>query len=154
VQPIHSFIEEIKGEGEPVEVTILRPDRTFWEKVTILHAENSRNQPERIQKRNRMSRHLYDIVKLYESDFGEEALKDRTLLDTVVKHKSIFFKDNKARYDEATPEKLRLLPQGEMLKKFQEDYEDMVKVMFSQEPPSFEKVVQILVEIESTIRKM
>jgi len=154
VQPIQSFIEEIKGEAEPVDVTILRPDRTFWEKVTILHAENSRNEPERIQKRNRMSRHLYDIVKLYESDFGKEALADRILLETVVQHKRIFFKDNKACYDEATPEKLRLLPKGEMLKRFREDYEEMVKVMFSQEPPSFDEVVQILEEIEESIRML
>jgi hypothetical protein len=154
VQPIQSFIEEVKEEAEPVEVTILRPDRTFWEKVTILHAENSRNQPERIQKRNRMSRHLYDIVKLYASDFGKEAVANKALLDKVVQHKTVFFKDNKAKYDEATPEKLRLVPKGEMLKRFREDYDDMAKVMFSQEPPHFDEVLQILEEIEEKIRRL
>ncbi len=153
-QSIQSFIEEVKGEAEPVTVTILRPDRTFWEKVTILHAENSRNEPERIHKRNRMSRHLYDIVKLFESDFGKEALSSRDLLETVVKHKAVFFKDNKARYDEATPDLLRLVPKGEMLKRFKDDYEDMAKVMFSQEPPEFEKIMETLEEIEAIIRKL
>lgn len=154
VYPIQSFIEEITGEAEPVDVTILRPDRTFWEKVTILHAENSRNEPERIQKRNRMSRHLYDIVKLYESEFGEEALANKVLLETVVNHKRVFFKDNKARYDEATPEKLRLVPKDEMLNRFREDYEEMAEVMFSQEPPSFEKIIEELENIEAKIRKL
>jgi predicted nucleotidyltransferase component of viral defense system len=154
VQPIQSFIEEVKEEAEPVEVTILRPDRTFWEKVTILHAENSRNQPERIQKRNRMSRHLYDIVKLYASDFGKEAVANKALLDKVVQHKTVFFKDNRAKYEEATPEKLRLVPKGEMLKRFREDYDDMAKVMFSQEPPHFDEVLQVLEEIEEKIRRL
>ena len=154
VQQVQSFIEEVKGEAESVEVTILRPDRTFWEKVTILHAENTRNEPERIHKRNRMSRHLYDIVKLFESEFGKEALSNRDLLETVVKHKTVFFKDNKARYNEATPELLRLVPKGEMLERFKDDYEDMVKVMFSQEPPDFEEVMEALEKIEEIIRKL
>ena len=154
IQPVQSFIEEVKGEAEPIEVTILRPERTFWEKVTILHAENSRNEPERIQKRNRMSRHLYDIVKLYESDFGEEAVSNKDLLETVVKHKAVFFKDNKAHYDEATPEKLRLVPEGEMMERFKDDYEDMAQVMFSKEPPTFEELMKTLEKIEKIIRKL
>ena len=153
-QAIKSFIEEVKGETDSVEVTILRPDRTFWEKVTILHAENSRNEPARIQKRNRMSRHLYDIVKLYASDFGTDALKDKALLEAVVKHKKVFFKDNKAKYDEATAKSLRLVPQGEMRERFREDYGEMVQVMFSEEPPSFDEIMDVLVEIEGKIREL
>ena len=108
----------------------------------------------RIQKRNRMSRHLYDIAKLYESDFGKEALSSRSLLETVVRHKSVFFKDNKACYDEATPERLRFVPKDVMLEKFRDDYEDMVKVMFSKEAPTFDEILDILEKIELEIRKL
>jgi hypothetical protein len=153
-QPIQSFIEESMHEADPIHVSLLRPERTFWEKVTLLHAENSRNEPERIQKRNRMSRHLYDIVKLYESDFGQQALGDAKLLERVAQHKLVFFKDNKARYDEAVPDTLRLVPEGEMRVRLREDYKEMAEAMFAHIPPSFDEIMATLQTIELAIRKL
>jgi hypothetical protein len=41
----------------------------------------------------------------------------------------------------------------EMLERFREDYEDMAKVMFLQEPPYFDEVLRILEEVEENRRR-
>ncbi len=145
---IDSFFEQILEKSDPVEVDILRPDRTFWEKATILHAENSRNEPLRIEKRNHMSRHIYDLVKLYKSEYGIMAMDDMNLLADVVEHKSIFYKDNRADYPNATPQNIKIVPINEINNSFKADYEDMAKSMIIGNPPTYEELLEILTKIE------
>ena len=141
---IDSFFEQVLEKSEPVEVEILRPDRTFWEKATILHAEISRNEPTRIEKRNHMSRHIYDLVKLYHSEYGQMAINDLELLADVVRHKSTFYKDNKAGYENATPSSIRIVPTLELNDSFKTDYEDMAKSMIVGNAPSYEELIGVL----------
>lgn len=148
---IDSFFEQVLGNSDPIKVNILRPDRTFWEKVTILHAENSRNEPIRIEKRNHMSRHIYDLVKLYNSEFGNMAIHNLELLADVVRHKSTFYKDNRADYDNATPQNIKIVPTYELNQSFKIDYEDMAKSMIVGNAPSYEELIITLEEIKSKI---
>jgi len=128
----------------------LHTDRTFWEKATILHAENSRNEPARIEKRNHMSRHIYDLVKLYNSEYGKMAMNNLELLADVVKHKSTFYKDNRADYPNATPKNIKIVPTAELNHNFKVDYEDMAKSMIIGNPPTYEELIEILHKIEES----
>ena len=148
---IDSFFEQVLGNSDPIKVNILRPDRTFWEKATILHSENSRNEPTRIEKRNHMSRHIYDLVKLYNSEFGSMAINDLELLADVVRHKSTFYKDNRADYDNATPQNIKIVPTDELNQSFKIDYEDMAKSMIVGNAPNYEELIIALEEIKSKI---
>src|SRR5574344_487504 len=141
---INSFFEQVLGKSETIEVEILRPDRTFWEKVTILHAENSRNDTSRIEKRNHLSRHIYDIAKLYKSEYGQMAINNLELLADVVKHKSTFYKDNRADYKNATPINIKIVPTQELNDSFKADYEDMAKSMIVGDAPSYEELIGVL----------
>ncbi|RLA84080.1 MAG: hypothetical protein DRG78_02465 [Epsilonproteobacteria bacterium] len=145
---IDSFFEQILEKSNPIKVEILHPDRTFWEKATILHAENSKNEPLRIEKRNHMSRHIYDLVKLYNSEYGKTAINNLDLLADVVLHKSTFYKDNKADYNNATPENIKIVPTEELNNSFKVDYEDMVKSMIIGNPPTYEELLESLEEIQ------
>ncbi len=152
VKEIDSFFEQILGKSDPIKVEILRPDRTFWEKATILHAENSKNEPSRIDKRNHMSRHIYDLVKLYTSEYGQMAISDLNLLADVVQHKSTFYKDNKADYANATPHNIKIVPTSELDNSFKTDYTDMAQSMLIGNPPSYEELILILGDIEQKLR--
>jgi len=149
---IDSFFEQVLAKSEPIEVEILRPDRTFWEKATILHAENSRNEPSRIDKRNHMSRHIYDLVKLYNSEYGMMAINNLKLLADVVLHKSTFYKDNKADYDNATPPNIKIVPTKELNDSFKADYEDMATSMIIGDPPAYGELLDVLEEIEQFLK--
>lgn len=65
-------------------VLTVSPERTFWEKATILHKEAFRTNG---RFPSRYSRHYYDLYKLAHSDVKEKALSDTGLLKSVVDFK-------------------------------------------------------------------
>lgn len=56
------------------------PTRTFLEKLFLLAEEFQKEKPRSI----RMSRHLYDLEKLMDTEYGEEALSNRKLYDAII----------------------------------------------------------------------
>jgi len=129
-------------------VKVLSPKRTFWEKVTLLHAENNINRVERVKKK--LSRHLYDIVMLSRSQIGKEAINDMNLLDIVAKHKSFYYRSNAAKYGEAKVGTLKIVPKDEILEAFRVDYSKM-RSMFSGEVIEFDVIIEELQILENKI---
>ncbi len=69
---------QVPGLEFPVaKVDVLRGERTFWEKATLIHAECGRG--ELRPGRERMSRHWYDLARLADHDIGRRAVPDRAL---------------------------------------------------------------------------
>lgn len=128
------------------EVKVLAPERTFWEKATLLHAEYHRPMEKDIL--NRISRHYYDLVRLIEGGIGNNAMADEMLLARVVEHKKIFFPNTWARYDEAKKGTLRLAPAKTRIEALMEDYEKMSAMFFS-DRTDFQEIVKVLVEWEA-----
>src|SRR5450756_1784294 len=84
--------------------------RTFWEKAVILHKEAHRVKgkvPERY------ARHYYDLYMLSQTPTMDEALADVELLNTVASFNQKFYHSSWAQYDEATLEKITLVPMAE-----------------------------------------
>ena len=75
-------------------------ERTFWEKVTILHKEAFRTNG---RFPSRYSRHYYDLYCMDKSHIKERAYADLPLLERVVAFKARFYPANAARYDLAAP---------------------------------------------------
>ena len=123
-------------------------ERTFWEKATILHAWYHAKPDKPL--RDRQCRHYYDLVKLFEAGIGPRALQRLDLLAAVASHKAIFFADPAAKYDEARPGSLQLLPPASRRAEVREDYTKMREMIFG-EPPSFEHLLAVLTEIERQI---
>lgn len=146
---VNSLLEDAIGEiHSKAVVKVLSPKRTFWEKITLLHAENNINRVERVKER--LSRHLYDIVMLSRSPIGIEAMKDLALLDTVAKHKSFYYRLNAAKYDEAKVGTIKIVPKNEILEAFRVDYEKM-RSMFAGEIISFDVIIEELQILEDAI---
>ncbi|MFA5141114.1 MAG: nucleotidyl transferase AbiEii/AbiGii toxin family protein [Elusimicrobiota bacterium] len=131
-------------------VPVLSAERTFWEKATILHALF--HSPADKPLRDRQSRHYYDVVKLYEKGPGKKALGDLSLLASVVKHKAVFFQSAAAKYDEAVPCTLRLVPPPSRKKELETDYARMREMIFGV-PPSFDDIIAALEDIERQVNK-
>jgi hypothetical protein len=132
-------------------VHVLAAERTFWEKATILHAWH--HAPADKVLRDRQSRHYYDLVRMYEHGIGREAMKNTDLLLKVAEHKSIFFASAAAKYAEARPGMLRLVPPDSRLGELRRDYQRMQEMIFGP-TPTFEHVVTVLGEIESAINSV
>lgn len=151
---IQSFVAEqfptLMPESK-VSVVALLAKRTFWEKVTILHAEYHR--PAEKSLPGRYSRHYYDVAMLAQGSVKEEALSDLGLLQQVVAHKMTFYPSSWARYDLAQVGTLRITPREDRLASLRQDYRDMATMIFG-EPPAFDSILETLSELESDINRL
>ncbi len=91
LKPIHSFVDEEYPEAEFVESSVnvpsVTPERTFLEKLFLLHEEFQR--PKEKVRVDRLSRHLYDIFQLSKTEFATNAIHDRELYETIVSHRYV-----------------------------------------------------------------
>ena len=106
--------------------------------------------PSEKQMPMRMSRHYYDLVRLYQSPFYEEAVKDIELLKRVIEHKSLYFRAEWAKYDQALPGTMKLVPKPEHKNELKADYGRM-KPMFFDTPEPFEKILEDIAQLEDEI---
>ncbi len=92
------------------------------------------------------------MVRLYEHDLGKAAIKDIELLLKVARHKEVFFPAAWARYADAKPGTLRLVPPDARLPELEQDYRKMQEMIFG-EPPEFERLIEVLRRIEAEINE-
>jgi len=141
-----AFPQFIKAPTAPVHA--LGIERTFWEKATILHMWH--HAPLIKSMRDRQSRHYYDLYQLYQRGPGKTAMKDTALLVSVARHKEVFFAAAWAKYTEAKPGTLRLVPPASRLPELHEDYALMQQMIFGT-IPEFKEILAALREIEDIV---
>ena len=133
---------------KPISVPTILAERTFWEKVTILHQEHFR--PEQLSVPMRYSRHYYDLFMMAQSACAEDAIQNMQLLEQVVDFKKKFYPRAWARYDLALPGTIELLPAEHSLRPLQADYLSMKNMIFG-DYPRWEEIMETLAELQSKI---
>ncbi len=131
-----------------VSVRTTTPERTFWEKITILHREAFR--PESSPLPHRMSRHYYDIYRMAKLGILDQALQDPDLLNQVAAFKAKFYPQRWAHYDLAKLGTLRLTIPDYNLKSLQRDYAAMAGMIYG-ERPEFEDLMIEIAKIEQRV---
>lgn len=130
-------------------VTIVDAERTFWDKVVILHGLRRwfETKGSLRQDGHRISRHYYDIHRLLGSDVGPRAVQDVVLGAECVAHARMFF--NRPAFDLASahPPTFALTPEGEMYDALARDYTAMQGMIFG-EVPSFAAVIESVAALE------
>jgi len=130
-------------------VRVIDAERTFWEKATILHHEA--NRPETSTVPPRYSRHYYDLFKMAEqTDLKNAALADMDLLQSVVEFKQKFYPRGWAKYDQAKPGTLKLIPPKRILDAMRKDYAAMQEMIFGSRP-KFDEIIDGLRDLEREI---
>ncbi len=138
---------------EQPETSILTvsPERTFWEKATILHHEAHR--PENLKMPKRYSRHYYDLVKLAHSSVKEKAFAQLDLLQRVVDFKIKFYPRGWAKYAEAVPGTLKLIPPEYRFAALRSDYAAMQDMIYG-DAPSFDEMMDEIQQLETEINNL
>ncbi|WP_439259079.1 nucleotidyl transferase AbiEii/AbiGii toxin family protein [Lonepinella sp. BR2930] len=131
-------------------VIVLSPQRTFWEKATLIHVECHRGVK---QNAERLSCHWYDLVKLYDKGIGKQALFNQELLLDVVNLKSIFFNSSYAHYDDCLDCKFVLAPNDNHFLELEKDYNEMCNsgMIYDDKKYDFYSMMERIKEIESEI---
>lgn len=131
-------------------VDVLRPERTFWEKATLIHVDCCKSDFR--PSKDRSARHWYDLSRLADHEIGRAAVANRALLADVVKFKKVFYPSGNANYDVCLTGGMRLVPEGDMQKHLLSDYDKMIaEGMFEGAPPPFNEVLERLRDLERVV---
>lgn len=133
-------------------VQVVVPTRTFIEKVLLLHEEFSK--PIDKIRSERLSRHLYDLEKLMDTNHGNNAINDDMLFETIVAHRKSMNQIRGMRYDNHVKGKLKILPPQDIVKLWQGDYATMQENMIVGDSLPWEKLLQRIAEIEKRLNSM
>ena len=133
-------------------VRAIRPERTLWDKLRILHEQRSWFEARGVVHKDglRLSRHYYDVHKLVGTEAGDATLDDHALMDACVSHGRIFFDRKDHRLDLAVPGTLALVPYGPMADLLERDYEATKPMLFG-ERPTWAEIVATLEAVETRI---
>jgi predicted nucleotidyltransferase component of viral defense system len=141
---LQSFIDKVFTESpfrEPeFEVRAVVPQRTFLEKVFLLHEEFSK--PHELMRTERMSRHLYDIVQIMNTSIAEEALTDEKLYRSVIEHRRIFIGLKGFDYSTLFPKNIRIVPPPYIIEVWRKDYATMQETMIYGESLPFKDLIE------------
>jgi predicted nucleotidyltransferase component of viral defense system len=148
-----TFISEIYTDNpftdKPITIPIVNPERTFLEKIFLLHEEFQK--PFGKIRVERLSRHLYDIEKLCQTEYAEIALQDRELYNTIVRHRSKFKAISGIDYAKHNPENIKFIPPDSIIKMWKADYEEMKGSMIYGNPLDFDQLINRLTELQKRI---
>ena len=134
-------------------VPTVNPERTFLEKIFLLHEEFQK--PTEKIRVNRLSRHLYDVYSLYHSDFKDKALKDEDLYRTIVHHRIEFTRIAGIDYSLHNPKTINPIPPISVIKKWEQDYETMKsEMLYSVYRPDFSEIIKTLEKLKLEINSL
>jgi len=133
----------------PFAIPTVLPQRTFLEKVFLLHEEFSQK-TEKIRI-DRLSRHLYDLEKLMDTEHGIEALKNKDLYNNIVAHREKFNPIRGLDYSNHIPNKISIIPPDKVLKDYERDYEVMSSFMIYGDPLKFDHLMKRILVLQMSI---
>jgi predicted nucleotidyltransferase component of viral defense system len=112
---------------KPTIVKVVVPTRTFIEKVLLLHEEFSK--PIEAIRSERLSRHLYDLDRLMDTEYAESAYKDKELFEHIVEHRKTITPLRNISYDNHNRDSLQIIPPDAIIKDWEQDYKVMQENM-------------------------
>lgn len=138
-------------DGNGIEVRTVLPERTFWEKATILHHEA--NRPKELAMPKRYARHYYDLFCMANSIYKDAAFKNIELLPKVVEFKKKFYPRGWAHYENATSKTIKLIPDDDRIEEIRTDYKEMQEMFFGIYP-EFDYIIAVLRSLEDELHKL
>ena len=133
-------------------ITTVRPERTLWDKIAILHGLRQwyERRGELKQGGQRISRHYHDVFRLMQDAESNAWIADRALGADCVLHASLFFGSPDLGLETARPGSFTLQPTPMMREALARDYAAMVGMVFG-DPPSLDDVLQGITALERII---
>lgn len=138
---------------EPIRIPVVNPDRTFLEKVFLLHEEF--HKPIEKIRVHRLSRHIYDVYHLSKEKFADKAIHDQELYETIVAHRHKFSRVGQVDYNSLNPIYINPIPITEVIGDWEKDYQRMKdEMIYEANPPTFKELIETLEVLREKISKV
>lgn len=142
------FTEEDNEFASSVRTVV--PTRTFLEKAFLLNEEFQKVHP----RYRRMSRHLYDLEKLMDTQFAKEALADKALYDIIVNHRAVYYALPYFDYSLHSTNTISFVPPSSIIDKWREDYTEMQRHFIFGDSLSFDELISRIQILQDRFREM
>ena len=157
IQTLGALVDEFyadKDFTEPLfEVPTVNAERTFLEKLFLLHEEFHR--PAEKMRVDRLSRHLYDIYQLTKAGIAGKAINDKELYQTIVAHRYKFSRVGEVNYNLHNPKIVNPIPNEEKIEEWKADYTKMKEDMIYEEnKPSFDDLISNLNDLRTQLQAL
>ncbi len=153
---ITSLVSEYFADKEfadtAISITTVNPERTFLEKVFLLHEEFQK--PINKIRVDRMSRHLYDIERLMRTDFFDLALRSKDLYQDIVNHRKSITAIRGIDYTLHQPKTINPIPPDEIIKEWEVDYAEMCEAMIYGDKLPFEELMSRIKQLREKINNL
>ncbi|MDV3832613.1 hypothetical protein CMU13_04600 [Elizabethkingia anophelis] len=155
LRSVVSFVDDLYADNNfsvlPIEIPSVNPERTFLEKLFLLHEEF--HKPLEKIRVDRLSRHLYDVYQLSKTEFLQ-AIENSELYKTIVDHRFNFTKVSGIDYNLLSPKTLDFIPINEVREAWERDYKKMREEMiYQQDAPTFYEILEQLKFIKNKINQ-
>ena len=134
------------------DIHMIVPERTFLEKLLILHGVycGYRDEGRLPADRHRISRHYYDVAMMSETEVGMNAVAATGLLEDVRRHNLVAFRQAWKRFEEAVPGTIGVVPRNELGRAVEQDYRAM-RDMILGEVPEFAWIMDRLNQLDARL---
>ena len=134
------------------ETNVVVPERTFLEKICLLHEEFAK--PQKLIRTERMSRHLYDLVQIMDTPIATKALQNKKLYNSIVEHRRIFIGLNGFNYDSLASKTLKIVPPDNIIDLWKVDYETMRRTMIYGKSLPFDTLIEKIKQLNKRINQI
>ncbi|MBQ0117369.1 MAG: nucleotidyl transferase AbiEii/AbiGii toxin family protein, partial [Flavobacterium sp.] len=156
IKSIISFIDEnykdLPFTQSTFDVQVVMPTRTFIEKVLLLHEKFSK--PFDKIRTDRLTRHFYDLDKMMSAGYGEKAIIDNELFETIVEHRKTVNLIRGLDYSNHEKGKLSIIPPNEVISKWKEDYKIMQQNMIVGTSLNWDALIKNIRAIENKFNRL
>jgi hypothetical protein len=136
----------------PIEIPSVLPERTFLEKIFLLHEEFQL--PAQRIKVERKSRHLYDVEKMMDKDFASAAVSNKDLFQTIVEHRRTLTPLRGVNYEDHIPSKINPIPPESIIDAWEKDYKAMQESMLFNPSLPFSDLIDRLLILKSRVNNI
>ncbi len=146
----HPGINQVAIEnGAGSKIKTVLPTRTFLEKMFLLAEEFQKERPRSV----RMSRHLYDLEKLMDTQYGRDALTNHTLYDAIVEHRKTHYALKYVNYALLHPSTINFMIPEQHKEEWRADYANMRRFFIYGQSLDFNVLMNRMAELQTRVRK-
>lgn len=128
------------------------PERTFLEKIFLLHEEF--NRPNGCTHIERITRHMYDVVKMMDKPFAIEGMTNKKMYEDIVAHRKQFTAWSGLDYATHSPHSITFVPPDNIIAMLRDDYKQMQMGFIYADAPSFDDIIKRMKELQDRFRKL
>lgn len=137
---------------QKVDVPTVLPGRTFLEKIFLLHEEFNRQGG--CSHIDRLTRHMYDIVKMMDKPFAKEAMSNQKMYNEIVEHRKTFTAWSGLDYNTHAPHTISFVPPTNIDLVLRNDYEQMKYGFIYKDAPDYDHLIEKLNELQHRFRSL